>query len=97
MTDVLDVARGRLELLCNEYKAAHNVSEAEVARRMGFTPQKLGKLLSLQLRIGLSEARQISDFFDVSIAWIAGESEIRQKLTPEMQTAVNQLLNSRAS
>lgn len=97
MTDVLDIARNRLELLCDEYKERHNVSEAELARRMELTPQKLGKLLSLQLRIGLSEAQTITDFFDVSIAWLTGESELRQRLKPEIQSAISSLLKTAGS
>jgi len=98
MADILDIARERLELLCREYREQNgDLSEAKLARKMSYSPQKLGKLLSLQVRIGLKEAEHICNFFDVSIAWLTGESEMRQRLTPEMQSAMQQLFNSKSS
>lgn len=94
MTGALDVAHIRFKILCDEWKSRTGASEAELARQMGYKPQKLGKLLSRQIRIGLGEAQNITHFFDVSIAWLTGESEIRQKLSPEIQSIVQNILNA---
>jgi transcriptional regulator with XRE-family HTH domain len=94
MADIRDALRENLDTLCSEYTEEHGVSLSEVARRMGFLPQKLDKLLKGQLQIRFQEAETIRAFFNVSIAWLCGESEIRERLTPEMQSAVQTLLNT---
>lgn len=93
MSDIRDVLRERFVLLCQEYMERENVSRAELARRMDVSPQKMDKLFKLQLQVRFQEAQLASEFFNVSISWLCGESEIRERLSPELQRAIKQLLD----
>lgn len=96
MLDIRETLRDRFRMLCDEYMQANRVSEAEVARLLGFSTSKMSRLLSIQIRIGFQEAQTITDFFGVSIAWLCGESEIREKLSSDMQSAIKGLMAASA-
>ena len=88
LSGVLEDIRRKAWDLCDDYMHTHGVSQAEIAKKIGIPNTKFCRLLSGRIRIGFQEAQLIADFFNVSIAWLCGESEIREKLTPEIQAAI---------
>lgn len=88
----IGILRDRLEILCYDYRREHDVSERELAHRMGMRAQRLDKLLTLQIKMGFNDAKEISDFFGVSIAWLCGESEIRYRMTKTVQQLIKSLI-----
>lgn len=102
MADIRDTLRSRFDQLCCEYIARHNINNSELARRMTvklagrmtISPQKLDKYRRLQVQIRFPEAEAFADFFGVSIAWLCGESDVRERLSPDMQRAILQLMEA---
>lgn len=92
MVEIRDTLRERFDDLCREYKEQQGINDSELARRLGYSPQKLYKLRALQLDIRFDDAERIAEFFKVSIAWLCGESQIRQRLSDHQQLAIRQLI-----
>ena len=91
---ILATLRERLALLCDEHMEADGVSEAEIARQMGYEAPKLNRMIRGHHRIGAEEAQTIAAYFNTTIAWLSGEVEIREPIPQELQIAIENMLRA---